>query len=331
VNIKIADNANIPAFIIGSPDTVRGKLENYIPDIKTHPVPGWEPNKEDSFTPKRVKNVKLRNFSVDGNTDKQFFDPARGDAGECWDDPKTPEVDNCKADGKAAIRNNGITIRGADDIEISDVVLDKNRSGGLVTEKYCRRLKVTRMKASNNFFDGFAGYQTVDSVFQDSVWAYNRGAGASLDIDFSHNTFRNIEFRNNKHQGIFARNLNNLKVENSKLVGNGYQGVFLAADGKFPCPSYVSFHNTEISGSGSEDRSQGVGIRLNDNECPNNCIGSGVTFGARNANPAGDISWSGKVPGDIIREGTPEYEAMKCRDGKPKLVDESAAKAKHAQ
>lgn len=229
VNIKLADNANAPVLVIGSRHTARLK----------DPVTG----KEDFFTVaadgsqkiKVVKNVSVSGLNIDGNKDKQRF--------ECWTPntdqpirkPKEPISNStCSGTGPSAIRNNGITIRGAEDIKVSDVVLDNNASGGMVTEKHVARLNVTGMKARNNWFDGFAGYQTTDSVIQDSELTNNLGAGASLDLHFNNNTFLRTKLSNNAHQGVFARELSGNKWIDSDISCNGYQGIFLASSHSGP-------------------------------------------------------------------------------------------------
>jgi len=224
VNLKLADNANAPVMIIGSPHTKWMK----------HPQTGVEDfytvAAEGSSQIKVVRNVRVSGFNIDGNKDNQSF--------ECWTARSTlpprkagEAISNstCSGEGPSAIRNNGITIRGAEDIQVSDVVLDNNASGGMVTEKHIKRLRVQRMKARNNWFDGFAGYQTEDSSIEDSELSNNQGAGASLDLHFNNNTFLRTKFSDNGHQGVFARELSGNKWIDSEISCNGYQGVFLAS------------------------------------------------------------------------------------------------------
>ncbi len=346
VRIKLADNANAPVLVIGSRHTqwmkhpTTGKIDFYTVDS------------EESSNITVVKNVSLSGISIDGNKDHQSF--------ECWTPnhkgparKKGEPISNstCSGSGPSAIRNNGITIRGAEDIEVNDVVLDSNASGGMVTEKYVKNLHVKNMKARNNWFDGFAGYQTTDSIIEDSELSHNQGAGASLDLNFNNNTFLRTSLSHNKHQGVFARELNGNKWIDSEIMCNGYQGVFLASShsgrvdtarfrllareqgfkvGKdlklnslfyrklfeseqknpqniFPmaevkeealkravspelileeiynhdlalkrarCANGNVFKGTKISCSGTQNPDWGTGIRINDDECLNNCIDS---------------------------------------------------------
>lgn len=295
VKIKVADGRNCPAIVIGSPDTLEKR------DAQGRFL--------DFYTPKQVKNVKVRNLNVDGNKDKQTE--------ECWEGKK---FGGCtQGTGKNAIRNNGITIRGAEDIEVSEVVLNNNRSGGMVTEKHCKRLKVTRMKSEGNFFDGFAGYQTEDSEFNDSELKNNLGAGASLDIYFSKNKFNNVTFQHNAHQGVFARSLDSLTFENSRIQDNGYQGLFFAPSEVGPCPTKMVLRNTVISGSGRVDPKLGQGLRLADPSCTQNCL-ENVEF---KNNLGGDVSWASRGS----RPGSDEVDpkTLECQNGKdvPKTDIES--------
>jgi hypothetical protein len=224
VNLKLADNANAPVMIIGSPHT------KYI----KHPVTG----KEDFYTVaapgssqiKTVRNVQVSGFRIDGNKDKQNF--------ECWTPNSTAPIRSpgegisnktCGDDGPSALRNNGLTLRGVEDVLISDLVLDNNTSGGVVTEKHIKRMSAKGIKARNNYFDGFAGYQTEDSVIEDSEFTNNAGAGASLDLFFNNNTFRRTKFNDNGHQGVFARELTGNTWIDSEISCNGFHGVFLAS------------------------------------------------------------------------------------------------------
>ncbi len=224
VKIKLADNANAPVMVIGSRHT------KWMKDPKTGREDFFTVTADGSSQIKTVRNVRVSGFDIDGNKDNQSY--------ECWTpNAKTPPrkpgeaISNatCDGTGPSAIRNNGITIRGAEDIQVSDVILNNNASGGMVTEKHVARLRVQRMKASHNWFDGFAGYQTENSSIEDSELTRNQGAGASLDLNFNNNTFLRTNLSDNAHQGVFARELSGNKWIDSEISCNGYQGVFLAS------------------------------------------------------------------------------------------------------
>ncbi len=281
VTIKVADAKNIPAIVIGSIET------------------NWDESRRDFHTPYIVRNIVVRNFNVDGNKATQ--------SDECWDGHL---LGGCQGRGKAAIRNNGITIRGAEDVTVSEVVLDNTRSGGMVTEKHCKRLKVSRMSAANNYFDGFAGYQTEDSEFVDSIMTNNRGAGLSLDIYFSKNLFKNVDLVKNDHQGVFARSLDSLTFDDVRIVDNGYQGLFFAPSEVGPCPTKMVLRNSVISGSGAMNASLGHGLRLAHPSCVDTCLDN-VRMGG---NKAGDVSWADKGTGphrDVF-----DPAALRCQKSK---------------
>ncbi|MEZ0392256.1 MAG: right-handed parallel beta-helix repeat-containing protein [Pseudobdellovibrionaceae bacterium] len=281
VRLKIADKKNIPAIIIGSEKTQ------------------WDAKANDFVTPYRVHHVEVDGFKVDGNKENQ--------SDECWNGhlqkskkDKTPR--GCTDTGESAIRNNGITIRGADHIRVANVVLNNTRSGGLVTEKNCHDLVIENMTAENNFFDGFAGYQTVNSVIRKSRLSNNNGAGASLDIDYSHNRFEDVDFVNNAHQGIFARGLQGLTCDHCTIDGSGQQGIFLANSSVKPCPSEVRILNSTIKGSGRLKKDEGHGIRLNDLDCEDTCVRN-TNF---SKNIAGDVSIAGKEDASVA--------GIQCKD-----------------
>ena len=65
--------------------------------------------------------------------------------------------------------------------------------------------RVRDFTSTNNHFDGFAGYQTEDSVFSGLFLTGNLAAGISLDIDFNHNILSDVVIRNSGKVGIFIR------------------------------------------------------------------------------------------------------------------------------
>lgn len=348
VKIKLADNANAPVMVIGSRHT------QWMKDPATGREDFFTVAAEGSTQIKTVRNVRVSGFDIDGNKDNQSY--------ECWTPnattpPRKPNeaISNstCDGTGPSAIRNNGITIRGAQNIQVSDVILNNNASGGMVTEKHVSDLRVQRMKASQNWFDGFAGYQTENSSIEDSELTNNLGAGASLDLNFNNNTFLRTKLSDNAHQGVFARELSGNKWIDSDISCNGYQGVFLASShagqietaqfrilsrqmghnvgadlsltpafyrelilteqaqpkNRFPldavmarakdekrppeeilasiyteeiaakrarCANANEFQNTRIACSGTQNAGWGTGLRINDDECADNCIDAGT-------------------------------------------------------
>lgn len=205
-------------------------------------------------TVKIVRNVKVTNLTLDGNKDNHHTDK------ECYEH-------HCDGDAES-IRNNGITIRGAYDAVVENVVAHSTISGGMVTEKDVLRLKVKNFESYNNFFDGFAGYETEQSVLENVYLHSNRGAGISIDIRFNNNKVVDSVLSNNKDVGVFARDLSGNLFERVTITGSGSFGVFLAAaDLPHTCAENNTFKDVLIT------KSYRAGIRVNDNCQGNKVIG----------------------------------------------------------
>lgn len=248
VTIRLIDQIHAPLLIIGDSKTIRDENGNYV-------------------TEHRVSNIRVSGFSFDGN--RANHDPSK-ECGEtiCDGDPN-------------AVRNNGITIRGASDIIVENVTTHSMISGGLVTEKYCRNLIVRNFNSYNNYFDGFAGYETEQSEFYNLFLHNNRGAGISIDINFNNNVIRDSKLYDNGDVGLFARNLSGNHFNRLSIQRSGNHGVFLAnAEHPNSCARDNQFDAVLINGS------RRSGFRLN-----NDCNGNRIT-GASNlcGNAEGGVS-----------------------------------------
>ncbi len=136
------------------------------------------------------RHIKVSSLTIDGNWSQQAW--------ECWGGA-------CDSGGLTYIRNNAITVRGAEDVLIEAVAVHSARSGGLVTEKVVRRLTVRDFTSYGNFFDGLAAYETEDSLFSGLYLHDNPYAGMSLDIGFNHNLVSDALLADNGKQGVFMR------------------------------------------------------------------------------------------------------------------------------
>ncbi len=232
--LRLADYSHAPVLVIGDENVVQNDAGDWV-------------------TATRVTDIEVSDLTVDGNLENQ--DPAK----ECKNGICDGDVSN--------IRNNAITVRGAENVRIRRVTAHSAISGGLVTEKYCRNLKVSDFTSHSNYFDGFAGYQTEDSVFENVNLSLNRGAGISIDIDFNKNQFAGGTLAGNGDVGIFARHTNDVVFENLTIGKSGNHGVFLAAAG-YPnsCANRNEFRSVVIEGS------KGHGIHIADA-----CVGNKVT------------------------------------------------------
>lgn len=200
-----------------------------------------------------VRRVAVRALFIDGNRMQQ--------QSECWGGP-------CDEQGRSAIRNNGITIRGAEDVIVEDVTAVRARSGGIVLEKHCRRVRLERVEASENEFDGVAAYETEDSEFVGLKLHHNRSAGFSFDWRFNRNRVADCDASDNGSQGIFMRDSVWNVFERVTLRNNGEQGVFMAETRELPGTAcrYNRMTGLVITGNGTQ------GIRINDASCNPNML-----------------------------------------------------------
>ena len=202
---------------------------------------------------RRVSDVSVRKLILDGNRLAQDH--------ECNGGP-------CDNGGLSFIRNNALTIRGAENVDIEHVTTRGARSGGVVLEKECRRIHISDFTSHDNHFDGFAAYETEESVFTRLYLHNNAAAGISADIRFNRNIISHARLENNGSQGIFMRDSNFNNFTSLTIKGNGAQGIFIAqADDArdTPCTGNV-FSNLRVTNS------RRAGLRVNDISCVANTI-----------------------------------------------------------
>jgi hypothetical protein len=200
-----------------------------------------------------VRQVTVRKLTIDGNRTEQNF--------ECYGG-------HCDEQNLTALRNNGITVRRAEDIVVEDVIIRRARSGGIVLEKHCRRVRLNRIEALENEFDGVAAYETEDSEFTQLNVHHNRSAGFSFDWRFNRNRIADTVAAENGSQGIFMRDSVSNIFERIKLTGNGEQGLFMAETRTLPGTAcrYNRFQALVITGNRTQ------GIRINDASCNPNVL-----------------------------------------------------------
>jgi hypothetical protein len=204
-------------------------------------------------TPARpVYDLRVSNLILKGNRDNQDM--------ECQGGP-------CDSGGETNIRNNGITIRGVRGSEITNIETLDMRSGGIVTEKGCSKLHINGWISKNNYFDGFAGYETRESLFENLDLSENMGAGISLDIRFHGNTFKNVLMSKNMDVGIFMRYSNNNKFIDHKIIDSGSHGIFASQVdyevGTMPINNtFENFEFIGIKGNAFHLNHAGVGNKL---------------------------------------------------------------------
>lgn len=207
---------------------------------------------DEANSPRRpVNRVSLLDLAIDGNRSQQI--------GECWNG-------QCDTGELTALRSSGVVIRRAHDIRVERVSATNCRSGGLVTEKHCRRLLVRQFSADRHEFDGLACYETEDSVFEDLELHDNPGAGISTDLKFARNLIRNARMERNGSHGIFMRDSNHNRFEDIVIRDSGASGIFIAQDSGRPETGCVSnrFSRIEVTGS------KGPALQVNDASCERN-------------------------------------------------------------
>ena len=206
------------------------------------------------------RRIQVRDLAIDGNRANQTFECYRGD---------------CTAQN--ALRNNGITLRRVQDVLIQNVRVTGARSGGLVTELLVRRARILDFTAADNHFDGVAGYETEDSVFDGLHLHDNRAAGLSFDIAFHNNIVTNAVIERSGSVGIFMRDARDNVFDGLQIRNSGDHGVFLAqVDGEADKPAAGNTFVSLVVAS-----SNGAGVRVNDASCVNNLLVGAQLIGNR--------------------------------------------------
>jgi hypothetical protein len=217
----------------------------------------------------RHANIHVSDLSIDGNRLKQTM--------ECWGG-------QCDSGGLTYIRNNGITLRGVEDVNIERLSVHSAISGGLVTEKGCRRITVRDFTAFDHHFDGLAAYETEDSLFTGLYLHDNLAAGLSLDLGFNRNIIGEAVLANNGSVGIFMIDAHDNLLHDMQIRSSRTHGIFLAQGSD---PSMTASGNTfeslvvSDSGQAANPASEGfcvdrfvggAGICLNNPSTANNML-----------------------------------------------------------
>jgi hypothetical protein len=209
---------------------------------------------EPSGDPKwEVSNVRVSNLAIDGNREKQDE--------ECWSGM-------CDTGGSTAVRLCGIVVRRATDVLVENVSITRCRSGGLVSEKGCRRLTVRQLESSDHEFDALACYETTNSLFTQLHLHGNKAAGISTDGGFHDNLVTHAIITDNGTHGIYMRNSNENLFQGIMIRNSGSDGIFVdqvdQTDGTAACGN--SFIGLHVTGSAKH------AIRLNHPNCRHNLI-----------------------------------------------------------
>lgn len=216
--------------------------------------------------PRIVHDVAVRLLSIDGNRESQAW--------ECCGGP-------CDSGGVSVIRNNGITVRGAEDIRLENIITRRARSGGVVLEKYCRRISIDHLDSHDNHFDGLAAYEAENCTFTNLHLHHNQSAALSFDWKFNRNVIADSTLEFNGSQGVFMRDAVENIFRNVTIQNNGRQGIFIAQSELLDTAcTNNSFTKLTVTSN------KGHGLRVNDESCVGNVV-TGSTF---TANAEGNIS-----------------------------------------
>lgn len=226
---------------------------------------------DEANTPRyQVSGVCVADLGVDGNKAQQ--------EGECWNG-------KCDTGELTALRSSGIVIRGARNILVLRTRVVDCRSGGLVTEKHCRKLVVQDFTASEHEFDGLACYETEGSLFTNLYLHDNKSAGISTDLEFDHNTLRHVRMERNGSHGIFMRNSSHNVFENIESRGSGKAGIFIDQVDLLARTASVGNRFTDVTVTGAK----GPAVQVNAASCKRNSLSrtrfSGNKEGLREAEP----------------------------------------------
>ena len=179
-----------------------------------------------------IENIRISGIIVDGSKDYQESELNRE---------------------KPWIRNNGIDVRGARNLEIDSVVARNNRSGGLVISWKSSNVVVTDSLFEKNFFDGVAYYDSIEISTTDCIMRDNQFAGISLDNDLVDLAFTRCLVEANGDVGVFARNTKGLRFLDCTFLESSDWAVFSAHD-----LENFGVHEAEFEGCQFEENRGGV-------------------------------------------------------------------------
>jgi parallel beta-helix repeat protein len=180
-----------------------------------------------------VKNVLISGLTINGNKNNQSSE---------------------FSSSKNWLRNNGISIRHAENITMRDNNIYSVRSGGIVTEKGCRFLFIENNRINNNYFDGIAVYETTDSILNNNILFKNKAAGFSIDWFVEDCIFSGNIVEYNIDQGMFLQRASNNTITDSKFIGTEtYDGIYLALGSAYNIISNCQFKNNNRDGVHFDD------------------------------------------------------------------------------
>ncbi len=214
--IQAADERPMPVIIIGSVNMVLKTKDNedQFPAGALNGIP---------YPDRDVTDVVLNDVTVDGNY-RSLPDKVVQDR-ECWN-AKTDSSLNCGTDIGFLIRNNGVTIRRANNIRINRIVTLNAFSGGLVLEKMNRDIVVDGLTSYGNWFDGFAGYETYGCLVKNFDIFGHPFSGISVDASYAGNAFMDGVVHDNMDNGVFSADVSHNTYVRVDALNNGNNGYY---------------------------------------------------------------------------------------------------------
>ncbi len=206
--LRVDDGLALPVVVLGEPKTTRRRSKQ---GLRFYPI-------------KSTRNLAVSGLTINGNRHTHSNQKEH----ECYDFKKQMST-FCGEDPGYMIRNNGITIRAAHSVVIEDVVTHGHLSGGIVLEKISSDILIDGFKSYDNFFDGFAGYETRNCTVRNFELNGNGYSGISVDIDFQGNIFEDGRIFDNGDNGVFSAQVGHniyrrLEIANNSTFGFYFDG-----------------------------------------------------------------------------------------------------------
>jgi hypothetical protein len=143
-------------------------------------------------------------------------------------DPQ-PSDEYCTVPGREYLRNNGITIRQAENCTIEDVRVEGAASGGIVLEQTCTGIVISNVTSSQNEYDAIAWDGNISQSRIEFCTLVNNGAaGISFDIGPAYNQVVDCLIHGNATVGVFIRDADWNCFQRCIIAANGEDGVFIA-------------------------------------------------------------------------------------------------------
>lgn len=193
----VAEEISAPIFITKDGTTLENKVYSLSKKADCPMIVIGDPDHEEPEY--KVKNVTLKNIVLFGNKDFQTTEYYLN----------------------GFLRNNCITVRGAENIKIENVVVAYARSGGVVIEKKSKNITINGINSFLCFFDGLALYECTDCMIMNGVIHSNDYAGISMDHRADKNRFYSLSLEANLHAGIFMRDCNGNFFNTINFIGSG--------------------------------------------------------------------------------------------------------------